>query len=212
MNIVEQTYDWAWEPELRRGTDAIIIHHMAGNGTVQDIHRIHRSNGWAGIGYHFFVCKDGSVYRGRSENRKGTHTAGYNSRSIGICFEGNFEQDTMSEAQFDAGVELLEYLADKYGDIPIKRHRDYNATSCPGRNFPFERMKEGAHMTQEKFNEMADKWLESLGKKDPSNWSVAAREWAESNGIIKGDGEGNFQYKRPLTREEYIELEYRQQK
>ena len=67
-------------------------------------------------------------------------------------------------------------------------------------------------MPQEKFNEMADNWLASLGKQAPSNWSAESREWAESNGIIKGDGDGNFQYKRPLTREEYVEMEYRQSK
>ena len=210
MTIIEQTYDWAWTPEIRKSTEVIILHHMAGNGTAQDIHRIHKGNGWPGIGYHFFVRKDGSIYRGRSENRVGTHTAGHNSNSIGVCFEGNFETDTMGQAQFNAGVELLEYLLDKYGDIPVKRHKDFNATACPGKNFPFERMKGGADMTQEKFNEMAGNWLASLGKQAPSNWSAESREWAESHGIIKGDGDGNFQYKRPLTREEYVEMEYRQ--
>lgn len=210
MTIIEETYDWAWTPEIRKSTEVIILHHMAGNGTAQDIHRIHRGNGWAGIGYHFFVRKDGSIYRGRPENRIGTHTAGHNYNSIGVCFEGNFEKDTMNTEQFNAGVELLEYLLDKYGDIPVKRHKDFNATACPGKNFPFGQMKEDACMTQEKFNKMAGNWLASLGKQDPSDWSAEARKWAESNGFIKGDGDGNFQYKRPLTREEYVEMEYRQ--
>ncbi len=212
MTIIEQTYDWASTPSARKSTEVIILHHMAGNGTAEDIHRIHIRNGWSGIGYHFLIRKDGSIYRGRPENCIGAHTSGHNSNSIGVCFEGNFETDTMADAQFSAGVELLEYLLDKYGDIPIKRHKDFNATACPGKNFPFDRMKGETDMTQEKFNEMADSWLASLGKKAPSSWSEEAREWAESNGLIKGDADGNLQYKRPLTREEYVEMEYRQSK
>ena len=54
-------------------------------------------------------------------------------------------------------------------------------------------------MTQERFNEMAGRWLESLGKLLPSDWSAEARSWAEAAGLIQGDGAGNYQYKRPLT-------------
>lgn len=188
MTIIEQNYDWAWTPEARKSTEVIILHHMAGNGTAQDIHRIHRGNGWPGIGYHFFVRKDGSIYRGRPENRIGTHTAGHNSNSIGVCFEGNFEADTMNTAQFNAGVELLEYLLDKYGDIPVKRHKDFNATACPGKNFPFYAMKEEAHMTQEKFNQMANNWLKSLGTLPEPEWSQQSGELQEavSSGITDG--------------------------
>ena len=64
-------------------------------------------------------------------------------------------------------------------------------------------------MTQERFNQMADAWLESLAKKDPGSWSKESREWAVANGIFKGTGDG-FAWCRPMTREEYAELEYRQ--
>ena len=44
----------------RSATKRIILHHAeASNCTVQDIHRWHLNNGWSGIGYHFFVRKDG---------------------------------------------------------------------------------------------------------------------------------------------------------
>ncbi len=42
----------------------------------------------------------------------------------------------------------------------------------------------------------------------PSDWSKDAREWAEKEGVIRGDGEG-MRYKCPLTREEYVVMEYR---
>lgn len=154
MQIIEQTYNWKWVPEKRRSTDTIILHHSAGSGTAEEVHRIHQGQGWPGIGYHFYVRKNGEVYRGRPEDRIGTHTSHYNAGSIGICFEGNFERDTMNQAQYDAGVELIRYLLDKYGQPAIMKHRDFNATACPGRKFPFDEMKEEA--TMQRYNKLAE--------------------------------------------------------
>ncbi len=209
MTIIEEPLTWKWQPEKRKSTEYFVIHHSAGTGSVQEIHALHQSNGWTGIGYHFYIRKTGRIYRGRPEDRVGTHTSGHNARSIGICFEGNFEKDAMGDTQYQAGVELLETLIDRYGDLPVYRHRDLNATACPGKYFPFDQMKEDACMTQERFNQMADAWLESLAKKDPGSWSKESREWAVANGIFKGTGDG-FAWCRPMTREEYAELEYRQ--
>lgn len=68
-----------------------------------------------------------------------------------------------------------------------------------------------AKLTQEEFNEMADRWLAHLSALPPSDWSAEARAWAEGAGIIRGDGDGEYQYKRPMTREEYVAMEYRRQ-
>lgn len=123
----------------RTKTNEIIVHHGAGDGTVQAIHNYHiNGNGWSGIGYHFYVRKDGSIYRGRPEEMVGAHASGHNSTTIGICFEGNFENEYMSSAQKQAGGELVGYLLKKYSSITkVSKHKDYMATACPGRNFPF---------------------------------------------------------------------------
>ena len=116
----------------------IVLHHAAIDADVEAIHNYHRDvNGWAGIGYHFFVAKDGTVYRGRPENWLGAHTTGFNDR-IGICAEGNFEEEAMSAAQQNAIVQLMVYLEDKYGKLEVTRHGDHDATACPGKNYPFE--------------------------------------------------------------------------
>ena len=92
MQIIEKTYDWNGLLAARGKTELLILHHAAAKTcSADDVHRWHLQNGWVGIGYHFFVRKDGSVYRGRPENAIGAHTVGYNSVSIGICFEGNFD-------------------------------------------------------------------------------------------------------------------------
>lgn len=154
MRIIEKIFDWAWIPERRRSTDTVVLHHSAGAGTVEEVHRIHCGQGWPGIGYHFYVRKSGEVYRGRPEEQIGTHTAHYNASTIGVCFEGNFEREQMPEAQYNAGVELVRYLLEKYGPLEIKRHRDFNATACPGRNFPINDMKEEANM--QRYNKLAE--------------------------------------------------------
>lgn len=147
MKINEVSYNWNGSFANRTQTDYIILHHRAGDGDVQSIHSQHIKQGWAGIGYHFYVRKDGSVYRGRPLNAAGAHCAAscvnYNFVSVGVCFEGNFENETMSDLQLTAGIEIVEYLKEVYPDAEVKAHRDFMGTSCPGVNFPMDKMKSG---------------------------------------------------------------------
>ena len=70
----------------------------------------------------------------------GAHAGNNNYDSIGVCFEGNYMTETaMPDAQRAAGAELVAYLKQKYGITKVQKHRDVNATGCPGDNFPFER-------------------------------------------------------------------------
>lgn len=145
MNIIENKYSWPRGiPGTRPSTGYIIIHHAAAKScSADDIHRWHLDNGWLGIGYNFFVRKDGSIYRGRAEDAVGAHTVGYNSMSIGVCFEGNFEVEQMPEAQFNAGHELIAYLRGKYPNAKLGKHRDFDSTACPGKYFPYTEMISG---------------------------------------------------------------------
>ena len=113
----------------------MIIHHSAhSSATVNDIHRWHLENGWSGFGYHFLVTKDGRVHRGRPENVMGAHLKGYNTSSLGICMQGNYDVEKVSEIHFKALIELCQYLCDKYRISTIKGHRELKATRCPGLN------------------------------------------------------------------------------
>lgn len=143
MKIFDIEYKWNGTLLKREKTEYIILHHRAGNGDVKSIHSTHIANGWTGIGYHFYVRKDGSIYRGRPIGTVGAHCTDYNKRSIGVCFEGNFESETMCPAQLRAGRELTEYLKNLYPSAKVKRHKDFNSTACPGRNFPFEKIEKG---------------------------------------------------------------------
>ncbi|MBQ2704728.1 MAG: N-acetylmuramoyl-L-alanine amidase [Clostridia bacterium] len=133
----------------RSKTDLIVLHHAAAKScSVQDVHRWHLDRGWSGIGYHFFIRKDGSVWRGRPEDRVGAHTVSYNANSIGVCFEGNFENEPMGDAQKKSGFELIAYLKAKYPIKDIKGHGELKATACPGKLFPLAEFKSGTVATQ----------------------------------------------------------------
>lgn len=141
MQIIETTYKWAGTLARRSATRRIILHHAAAvTCTPQQVHQWHLANGWSGIGYHFFVRKDGSVYRGRPEDTVGAHAGNNNYDSIGVCFEGSFDREEMPAAQKQAGMELVAYLKQKYGISTVQRHSDVNATGCPGGHFPFEEL------------------------------------------------------------------------
>lgn len=128
----------------RSSTERIILHHSACSScTAEQIHQWHLNNGWEGAGYHFLVRKDGQIYRLRPEAFVGAHAYGSNYNSIGICAEGNFENETMPEAQKNSLIELVSYLKGKYGISKVLKHSDVNNTACPGKNYPFNEIVNG---------------------------------------------------------------------
>lgn len=140
MNIVQETYSWAYPltPRNKRITRLILHHAAAKTCTAQRIHNWHIANGWAGIGYHYFVRKDGTIYKGRPDDTVGAHAGNNNFDSIGICFEGNFDKEQMNDTQKEIGRQLVAELKEKYCIKKVQKHSDVNATGCPGKNFPFD--------------------------------------------------------------------------
>lgn len=141
LNIIKHNWKWRYTPKKRAKTLYIILHHSASDvASPEQIHEWHlqRDGGtWAGIGYNFVVRKNGEVHEGRPIDASGAHTYNYNSISVGVCFEGNYENTSvMPSAQLQAGRELLAYLKKYYPSAQIKCHRDFQATACPGKFFP----------------------------------------------------------------------------
>lgn len=136
MNIVESKLKFKFELEKRKDTRFVVLHHAESSKcSIEDIHSWHLQNEWAGCGYHFFIRKDGSIYRGRPLDTIGAHAQGYNDASIGTCFEGNFEKEQMTEAQKQSAIQLLLDIRKQYSNVRIVRHKDVNSTACPGKTF-----------------------------------------------------------------------------
>ena len=139
MNIIETNLSFG-NMDKRKTTKRAIFHNsgVTVRQPVEVIHNYHKSKGWAGIGYHLYIRRDGSVYRGRPEQYIGAHATGSNSDSLGICFEGNLDEEEMTIEQINAGKEVVAYIKSKYGDVEFTEHRKVCNTSCPGANFKFD--------------------------------------------------------------------------
>lgn len=141
MQIINTALTFPWSRTKRSATKKIILHHTDSIGSsVQDIHQYHKNtNGWNGIGYNYYIRRDGSVYLGRGQEYVGAHCGGENEDSIGIAFEGRYDMSNdMPDSQIRAGGELIDHLWGIYGTLPVGCHRDYNATACPGRYFRYD--------------------------------------------------------------------------
>ena len=139
---VRPTYLTFGTLENRFVTDCIVVHHigMANNDDVsaETVHQWHLNQGWAGIGYHFLIRKDGTVEQGRPLGTVGAHVYGENRHTVGINLAGNFEMGVPTEAQKNSAARLIAALCTVYQLDPmwqgtVKGHRDLNATACPGR-------------------------------------------------------------------------------
>ena len=72
MQIIRKNTNWASPLFKRNKTNRIILHHaQAKTCSVEDIHQWHLKKGWSGIGYHFLVRKDGTIYQGRLKIQSG---------------------------------------------------------------------------------------------------------------------------------------------
>lgn len=139
INVIDKNLQFNSNYSKMETIEGIVLHHSGTTvlQTVETIHNYHKSKGWAGIGYHYYVRKDGSIYKGRPETMAGAHCPGVNSTSIGICAEGDFNSETMAEVQKQAIRELIADIKARYNIKYVKGHRDIVSTSCPGKNYPF---------------------------------------------------------------------------
>ena len=195
MKVIEANLPRKGNFTRRSKTDEVILHHAeASSATVWDINQWHLDNGWVGIGYHYYIRKDGSIYRGRPEWAVGAHATGHNDRSIGICCEGAYMTETMPAAQLASLKELLRDIMARYGTMSLLRHRDVNATSCPGDNFPwaeaqnYMNMKEDDEVTQAEFEAMYNKVnpLYKTINDVPDYWKAEVREMLDCGAINGG--------------------------
>ena len=106
---------------------------------VAEIRRWHKDKGWADIGYHFLIDRDGTVAKGRDLSRTGAHVKGHNTGTIGVSLfggHGSAETDQFSDnftpEQDTALRGLLIDLQGKFGPVPITGHNEYAAKACPG--------------------------------------------------------------------------------
>ena len=72
-------------------------------------------------GYHYYITRDGTTYQTRHEQLIGAHAVGFNSHSLGGCYEGGYDEhgeaaDTRTKAQKTALLKLPRCLKKAYPD------------------------------------------------------------------------------------------------
>lgn len=90
------------------------------------------THGWPGIGYHFVIQKDGTIYQTQALETIAYNVENYNTGTVGICLTGNFETETLEGDQKSSLVWLLKELAGQLGAKPIYPHSAFKPTKCPG--------------------------------------------------------------------------------
>ncbi|WWT39546.1 lysozyme [Microcystis phage Mae-JY02] len=138
---------------MRRLTE-IIVHctatrpnWMAAGTTAQKVAEVRRwhmqDRGWADIGYHFLIDRDGTIAHGRDIERTGAHTQGRNTGTIGIALFGGHGSsatdrfaDNFTPAQDRALRGLIDKLRGQYGALALSGHNDHAAKACPGFKVP----------------------------------------------------------------------------
>ena len=142
--------DWGWVPL----TDSIPTHeikyitiHHGGEDFAEDKNVIKYLIGlqsWSRSDknridnpYHYMIDLQGKIYEARPMEYPGDTNTDYDVRGHAlICVMGNYENQVLSETQFNQLALLTASLADKYGvanDL-IKSHKDYTETLCPGKD------------------------------------------------------------------------------
>ena len=125
-----------------RKISLVVIHCTASRPdqhiTVEMLDQMHKARGWKGIGYHYYITRDGQLYRGRLEDEVGAHARHYNAHSIGICYEGGLDEkgrpaDTRTPAQRQSLIALLRALKKDYPDAEIVGHCELEGVhkACP---------------------------------------------------------------------------------
>lgn len=95
----------------------------------------HKARGFDTAGYHYYITRDGKLYALRPVDMVGAHARGFNTVSVGVCYEGGLDKsynasDTRTAPQRQMLAQLIYELQKRYPDAVVVGHRDLS----PDRN------------------------------------------------------------------------------
>lgn len=121
----------------------VVIHHAAVPDTpglqFAAIRRFHmEERAWVDLGYHAGIEKVGEDYVcwfGRPATYQGAHAPGYNQKSLGFCFVGDYTTAPPVDAVLEEAARRVIAPWCKVYNIPVERivpHKQLRPTDCPG--------------------------------------------------------------------------------
>jgi hypothetical protein len=140
VNIIDKLPKHPSQRYARRSLSDIamlVIHHSAVPAKIlpETIARYHVEHwDWAGIGYHYLVGDDGTIFQGNKLESISSHATSANPISVGICFLGNFSKQVPTQKQLASGAQLMAWLMTELnlGPEAVKGHQELMDTACPG--------------------------------------------------------------------------------
>lgn len=104
---------------------------------LQQHQRYHQDDkGWVDIAYHYAVDRNGNIFTLRDTAIAGDTATDYDTTGhfLVLC-EGNFDEETVSEAQLNGAALIFAWGAQQFGitTATLASHREVTpVTSCPG--------------------------------------------------------------------------------
>jgi N-acetyl-anhydromuramyl-L-alanine amidase AmpD len=99
-------------------------------------HRVD-TQGWPGIGYHYFITGEGVIQQTNELTTQATHAGQYDPVAIGVCFAGDFTSAVPTPVQIDAGAQLIAWLLTQFG-LPltaVSGYKELVVTQSPGQQW-----------------------------------------------------------------------------
>ncbi len=117
----------------------ITIHHSDAPPNVppERVAKFHvERRNWPGIGYHFYIMPDGTIYQTNRLTTMSNHVYMNNRYTVGICLAGDFTEHLPTPAQLRSAAQLVAWLMQEL-NIPLENvmgHKEYpnQNTACPG--------------------------------------------------------------------------------
>jgi hypothetical protein len=161
--VLGNSYTW-WAERDWNTPEYIAIHHSVTNptnnykGDVDYIAHLHVNvRSFGGIGYHFVITTDGTVWYVGDISTMRANVANKNHLVIGICLVGDFTKHNPTDDQILSVHDLCKFLKDdvhmlskingKSWEQVVVGHKELQATACPGTSWKgpddsmFERIK-----------------------------------------------------------------------
>ena len=178
-------------PLDKNKVDTIFIHHPAiSKATPEQIHQWHLDRGFNGFGYNEYIRKDGKVYIGRGDYI-GAQAENYNSRSYGICLEGNYDIEIPPDYLINIVAERVIETQRRFPkDLNVLPHSARYNTSCPGKNFPMNKLYDQVNRLNKKQSKITDidealKILAEIGvTNSPTYWKNSIQFYKHIDELI----------------------------
>lgn len=146
FEIIDSELEYLSEPELNGSVNSIIIDStVKTKATIKDMDLECKKNGHPVFTHHYFIDKNGKIFKGRKEIYTAYITEKFCHNCFGIMLEGDFNCEEISDIQFNSLIKTIEYLRGRYdfirNNVFTRNEIDNTYKQSPGMLFPFVKLK-----------------------------------------------------------------------